>query len=91
MKHEALLWALPAARKDLGCQKEDLAPFQALASATLLPLWFAPFLAPSQLLAGPWPGFSGGCSPVVGAGPPAFGGCKLPGQSTVALETLAVV
>lgn len=53
MKHEALLLLGAAGcQKDLGCQKEDPAPFQALASATLLTLWFAPFLAPSQLLAG---------------------------------------
>lgn len=53
VKHEApLLLGAAGCQKDLGCQKEDLAPFQALASATLLTLWFAPFLAASQLLAG---------------------------------------
>lgn len=53
VKHEApLLLGAAGCQEDLGCQKEDLAPFQALVSATLLTLWFAPFLAASQLLAG---------------------------------------
>lgn len=84
MKPEAL--GLGAA----GCQKEDLAPFQALAPATLLTA-VSPSPAPAQLLAGSWPGFWWGCSRVVGAGPCAFGGRKLLGQSAVTLETLAFV
>lgn len=83
-------WGLPAASKILAARKKISLPFQAFASATLLTLWFAPFLAASQLLAGSWQGCCGGCRSVVGAGPPAFGGCKLQSQSTVALETLAV-
>lgn len=84
MKPEALASGLPAARRKIS------APFQVLIPATLLTLCTAPSPAPAQLLAGSWTAFGGGLERL-GAGPRAFGGCKLLEQSVVADETLALV
>lgn len=66
MKPEALVL------RDDGCQKEYLAPFQALALVVLLTLWSVPSPVPTQLLAGFWLDFWGSCSPEVALGLCAF-------------------